>query len=224
MSKQPNLSYEKKLWKEGIEFVIGIDEVGRGCLAGPVTAGAVCLLPFCQYNDLQIKERKIRDSKKLSPLAREGIFKTFRNSSFLRWSTASVSHTIIDKKNIVEATKLAMEEAIRKLLKKIYFDEREREVLFKRTFLLIDGKIELFDGRIPQKSIVRGDEKILSIALASIMAKVKRDRIMKRYHQKYPQYNFAQHKGYPTFLHFLSLKKFGSSPIHRLSFLSPKSV
>lgn len=201
--RYPNLNEEKKLWKKGHRIVVGIDEVGRGPLAGPVFACALVLSPkFRAPNFL----REVKDSKKLSPKTREKLYKIITSHPQIFFAVAKVSHKIIDKINILNATKLAMKKAIGKLKFK------------KLDYLLIDGNFKLNDIDILQKSIIKGDEKIVSCALASIVAKVERDALMRRYHKKYPNYGFNRHKGYGTELHYKMLSKFGPSLIHRQSF------
>ena len=204
---KPNLKEEKLLWKKGYKFVAGIDEVGRGCLAGPVVAGVVII-------DRKIKNIKqfqeIKDSKKLSPQKREEIYKLFKNHKSVKWATGRVSEKIIDKINISEATKLAMKNAVHNLEK-------------KPDFLLLDGTIKL-DLPISQKSIIKGDQKIISCSLASIMAKVTRDKIMEKYHKKYPLYGFNKNKGYPTQYHFKMIKKHSFCKIHRKTFGTIKII
>ena len=151
---------------------------------------------------------KIRDSKQLTEKQREEAYKILTNHKNIKWGVGIVSEKIIDKINILEATKLAMAKAITNL--KI----KNKNL---KLFLLIDGNFRT-KSEILQKSIIKGDQKVFSIAAASIIAKVTRDRLMNKYDKKYPQYGFKKHKGYPTKEHFDSLKKFGPCPIHRKSF------
>lgn len=211
----PNLKEEKKLWEKGFKRVVGIDEAGRGALCGPVVAGAVSIV-----KNLKFKIPKLRDSKKLSPKKREKFYKLITKNPNIEWGIGKVSERIIDKINIFEATKLAMKKAILNLEKKL----RKKSIKFHGRkkgenvdFLILDGNFKL-DLPIPQKSIVKADEKVFSCALASILAKVKRDKIMEKYASKYPKYKFEKHKGYPTKLHRDLLKKYGPSKIHRKSF------
>ncbi len=195
--KYPNLKEEKKLWKKGFKYIIGLDEAGRGPLAGPVVVAGVLINP-------KIKKlvKGINDSKKLSKKQREKLYKILVTCKDIKWSVAIVSEKIIDKINILEATKLAM----RKVVKKLNPD-----------FLILDGNF-LLDISLPQKSVVKGDSKVLSVAAASIIAKVTRDRLMKKYHKKYPSYGFDSHKGYGSEFHMKMIKKYGPCPIHRKSF------
>lgn len=201
--KYPNLNEEKKLWKKGYKYVAGLDEVGRGPLAGPVLAAAVIL----NFKSPISKEfLNIKDSKKLSSKRREEIYKIIRNQPQIIYGIGKVSHKIIDKINILNATKLAMKRAVDNLrLKKI-------------DFLILDGNFGINGIHIMQRSIVKGDEKVMSCALASIIAKVERDKLMVKYHKKYPDYGFDRHKGYGTRLHYEMLRNFGPSVIHRRSF------
>jgi len=218
----PNFEEEGRLWRKGYNFVVGLDEVGRGPLAGPVVACAICFgapkqiaqarfqIPFgpSLRREPNSKFRVfdgIRDSKKLSPKQRENWYKILASHRNIKWGIGIVSEKIIDKINIFEATKLAMRKAVKAL-------ECEAE------YLLLDGNFTLEDLPINQKAIVRGDEKIFSCAAASIIAKVTRDRIMVKYHKKFPQYKFDKHKGYGTKDHISAIKKNGVCSLHRLSF------
>jgi len=209
--KYPNFKEEKKLRQCGYKRIAGLDEAGRGPLAGPVVAAAVALCNFqfsisnfqSIFNDPIFK--KIKDSKKMSARAREEVYNVLIKHPNIEWGIGIISEKVIDKINILEATKLAMNKSIKKL---------------KPDFLILDGNFNL-DVDLPQKSIIKGDQKIISISAASIIAKVTRDRIMKKYDKKYPQYQFDKHKGYCTELHVKMLKKFGACPIHRKSFNVP---
>lgn len=198
IAKLQKLRYNLNMRK----IVVGIDEVGRGPLAGPVVACA-----FCLDNKVEVRPLPyLRDSKQLSPKQREEIYKILRNNVQVKWGIGEVSEKIIDEINILQATKLAMIKAVKDLEKKI-----------KPDYLLIDGNFAI-NINIPQKSIIRGDEKIPCISAASIIAKVTRDRIMINYHRQYPQYLFNIHKGYSTALHRQKIKEFGLCPLHRVSF------
>jgi len=184
-----------------------LDEVGRGPLAGPVVAAAVVI----QNTKYKIQDTKIRDSKKLTSKQREKFYKIFKKTDGLKWGIGKVSEKVIDRINILEATKLAMERAVRNLNCKL------KNKNCRVDYLILDGKMEL-DLLLPQKSIIKGDEKVFSVALASIIAKVTRDRLMCRFAKKYPRYGFDKHKGYGTKDHLKMLKKFGHCQIHRKSF------
>ena len=208
--KFPNFKEEKKLWRLGYKMVAGLDEAGRGPLAGPVVAAAVIFnSPFFS---------KVKDSKQLSPKQRENFYEILTNAPDIVWGVGVVSEKVIDKVNIFQATKLAMVKAVKNLEKRAYQNFHDRGNSDKVGFLLIDGNFRLEKVKIPQKSVVKGDEKVFSIAAASIIAKVTRDRLMRKYHKKYPEYEFARHKGYGTKAHFASLEKFGPCKIHRKTF------
>ncbi len=192
-----NLSYERRLWKKGYKYVAGIDEVGRGPLAGPVVAAAVVLPEKSKIKDLA-------DSKKLSPKKREVLFRVIKKKA-VGIGVGKVNHRVIDKLNIGKANLLAMKDAVKKLP-------------FSPGYLLVDGKRNRINLSVPQHGISGGDRKCASIAAASIIAKVIRDRIMLRCHQKYPEYRFDLHKGYGTRKHLQKLREIGPCPIHRRSF------
>jgi ribonuclease HII len=201
----PNLDEEDKLKSQGYELIAGIDEVGRGALAGPVVASAVILphpanLPWFEL---------VRDSKELNSKKRESLFELI-NREAIAVGIGIIPPQVIDSINILKATKLAMMQAVEKLPK-------------QPTFLLID-RITLSQCPIPQRGITRGDKSCLSIACASIIAKVTRDRIMAELDVMYPGYGFAKHKGYGTKTHVSCLQKLGPSPIHRLYFAPVRNV
>ena len=205
LSQFPNLDEEDKLKSQGYELIAGIDEVGRGALAGPVVASAVILphpanLPWFGL---------VRDSKKLNSRKRESLFDLI-NKEAIAVGIGIVPPQTIDTINILKATRLAMMQAVKKLSK-------------QPNFLLID-RLSLSQCPIPQMGITRGDESCLSIACASIIAKVTRDRMMEGFDQIYPGYGFAQHKGYGTRKHISCLQKLGPSPIHRLYFAPVRNI
>lgn len=183
-------------------MIIGVDEVGRGPLAGPVMAAAVTL------KTVRFKNR-IDDSKKLTPSQREHAFGEIVNKSV--FGIGIINEKVIDRQNIAVATRMAMEQAISGLIDKLKPNHRHH------IHILVDGNIKL-DIDLPFTNIIKGDSKSKSIACASILAKVIRDRIMSLYDKIYPQYGFLRHKGYPTREHRLALKRFGPSLIHRTSF------
>lgn len=199
--KYPNFIEEKKLWRQGYKCVAGVDEAGRGPLAGPVVAAAVYFTENFEIKNL--KNFNINDSKKLSENRREEIYKFLVKNKDIKWGIGIVSEKVIDKINILQATKLAMTKSLKKL---------------NADFILLDGNFELEKNNILQKSIIKGDAKVLSIAAASIIAKVTRDRLMQKYHKKYPEYNFSKNKGYGTRVHFACIEKLGPCKIHRKSF------
>jgi ribonuclease HII len=205
LSQFPNLDEEDKLKSQGYELIAGIDEVGRGALAGPVVAGAVILphranLPWFGL---------VRDSKELNSSKRESLFDLISKEA-VAVGIGIVPSQVIDSMNILKATKLAMMQAVEKLSK-------------RPSFLLID-RLGLSQCPIPQRGITRGDKLCLSIACASIIAKVTRDRMMEELDIIYPGYGFAQHKGYGTGRHISCLRKLGPSPIHRLYFAPVRNL
>ncbi|MDD5617511.1 MAG: ribonuclease HII [Candidatus Omnitrophica bacterium] len=195
--------HEKKAKGKGFSFIIGVDEAGRGPLAGPVVAAAVKL------NRTKFRNR-IDDSKKLSSLQREKAFPEIFQNAFV--GVGVINERIIDTMNILNATKLAMENAVNNLL-----NSSRKKIRKHKVIVLIDGNLTL-DLPFKTKSIVGGDSKSLSIASASIIAKVVRDRIMSIYDNVYPEYSFKQNKGYGTKGHFKAIEKHGSCVIHRMSF------
>ncbi|MFC1789800.1 ribonuclease HII [Patescibacteria group bacterium] len=200
--RYPTLREEKKLWRQGYKRVACLDEAGVGPLAGPVVAAAV----YLNYKgfDLGFKISKIRDSKKLSAKKREIFYKLITKNRNIKWGIGIVSEKIIDKINVLEATKIAMGKALKNLRQ-------------KPNFLILDGRLKL-NLKTKQKSIIKADTKVLSCAMASILAKVTRDKLMDKYHASYSHYNFIKNKGYPTKFHFKMLKKYGICRIHRKSF------
>lgn len=193
-----NFSLEQSLWSGGLNFVCGLDEVGRGCLAGPLVAGAVIF----QADTIPIQG--IADSKLLTPIKRKDLESKIKNSA-LNWAIAEVSPDIIDKRGIVAATQFAFYQAVKKLKQKC-------------DFFLIDAFPLKFIPISKQKAIISGDKISASIAAASIIAKVYRDSLMEKLHWDFPSYGFDKHKGYGTLFHRQMIKKFGLSSIHRKSF------
>ncbi|MEE1053940.1 MAG: ribonuclease HII [Acutalibacteraceae bacterium] len=194
----PDFSYENIARQKGYKFICGVDEAGRGPLAGPVCAAAVILPPDCIIDGLN-------DSKKISEKKREMLFEQIIQKA-VSYSVAYGTLEEIEKYNILEATYLAMNRAIDGLSQ-------------KADFALIDGNRIPKNIKIPCETVVKGDSKSCSVAAASILAKVTRDRLMLEYDKKYPQYNFAKHKGYGTKAHYEAIKEYGVCEIHRLSFL-----
>lgn len=191
------LEYEKELWDAGYTYVAGIDEAGRGPLAGPVVAAAVV------FPSQQFLIEGIDDSKKISPQKRLFLKKIIENSA-LSIGIGIIDHQHIDDINILQATLLAMRMAVKSLK-------------LSPDIALVDGNKEP-QLNIPCKCIIKGDSKSMSIAAASIIAKVTRDQKMYDYHAMYPEYGFDQHKGYPTLRHIEAIRKFGYCTIHRKSF------
>ena len=195
------LAYEKELYAQGIQLIAGVDEVGRGPLAGPVVAAAVILPENCKIPGLN-------DSKKIPKSKHQAIYQAVLGQA-LSVGIGVKDNQVIDQVNIYEATKLAMLEAIQEL------DQQPQH-------LLIDAmKLDL---PISQTSIIKGDANSLSIAAASVVAKVTRDQMMAAYDQEYPGYDFGQNAGYGTSKHLEGLEKYGVTPIHRRSFEPIKSM
>ena len=195
------LTYEKDLYKQGLTLIAGVDEVGRGPLAGPVVAAAVILPQGCKIKGLN-------DSKKIPKKKHLEVFQAVQDQA-LSIGIGIIDNQVIDQVNIYEATKLAMKEAISQLSP-------------QPEHLLIDAM--QLDLPISQTAIIKGDANSLSIAAASIVAKVTRDNLMKDYDNQYPGYDFAANAGYGTAKHLEGLDKLGVTPIHRTSFEPIKSL
>jgi len=215
-----DLKTEKFYQKKGYKYIFGVDEAGRGSLVGPVTAAAVIINSKIKKQIRQLAEKIqnqnfkeilkiLRDSKKLSAKKREKIFKLMKQNPLIDFSWSMVGEKTIDKINVSEATFLAMRRSIEKLKKKIKINP---------NLILVDGNQKISKLKYPQKTIIKGDEKISSIALASVAAKVIRDKKMVALAKKYPQYKLEIHKGYPTKLHKSLIKKYGRCEIHRRSY------
>lgn len=189
--------YEREAFDAGIRLICGVDEAGRGPLAGPVCAAAVMLPPGLEIPGLN-------DSKKLTDKKRRELYDIMIEQA-VSYGIAFASEQEIDEINILQATFLAMERAMQKLSP-------------QPELALIDGN-RTKDFGLPVRTIVKGDSLSASIAAASILAKVTRDRLMEEYDAQYPQYGFAVHKGYGTKRHYETLREFGPSPIHRKTFL-----
>jgi ribonuclease HII len=191
------LDYERIIWNQGIGLVCGVDEAGRGPLAGPVVSAAV-VFPKDFYPE------GVNDSKKLSASQRERLFDLITENA-LDFGVGVVDHESIDRINILNASLLSMQKAIRKL--KIVPE-----------MVLVDGRIKIPHLKIPQIALVKGDNLSVSVASASILAKVTRDRLMEGFHRKYPQFSFDKNKGYSTKAHREALENYGPCKIHRRSF------
>jgi ribonuclease HII len=188
--------FEEEVRAQGFPVVAGLDEAGRGPLAGPVVAAAVVLPPNGEFSGVD-------DSKKLSAEQRGKIFSLLREKA-CAIGIGIIEAREIDALNILRASLKAMELAVKNLL-------------VSPDFLLIDGTYPL-SLPLPQRAIPKGDQRCLSIAAASIVAKVTRDRLMVAYHEEYPEYNFARHKGYATKEHLEAIRRHGCCPLHRQSF------
>jgi len=194
--RKPTWHFERAAWKEGFRQVAGLDEVGRGCLAGPVVAAAVVLDPVRRV-------RGIDDSKRLTARQRERLYGEIVLAS-RSWAVAFVGSEEIDRTNILRATRKAMLEAVRSLP-------------HAPDCLLVDA-VDLTGCGLPCHSIIHGDGRSVSIAAASVLAKVTRDRFMVEADTRYPGYGFASHKGYGTRLHMEALRSKGVTPLHRVTF------
>jgi ribonuclease HII len=196
------LRYERALWRQHVQNIAGVDEAGRGPLAGPVVAAAVI------FSAHQTLIQSINDSKKLTARQREKAFVLIHEHA-LAIGIGIVAEDEIDRLNILQATYQAMLKAVQNLT-------------LQPEHLLIDGngKPETF---LPVTTLIKGDGLSMSIAAASIIAKVTRDRLMHQYHELYPQYRFDKHKGYPTAIHIQAIREWGWCPIHRRSF-HPKKL
>ncbi len=190
--------FENKLYNEGLKYIAGIDEAGRGPLAGPVVVGIAIMKPESFIEG-------VNDSKKISEKKREVLYKQITNEA-VDWSVGIVDQNEIDEINILNATKKALHMAITNLK-------------IKPDRILVDALEHIDTSGIPYTSIIKGDAKIYSISAASIIAKVTRDRMMKEYDEIYPEYGFAGHKGYGTAKHIQAIKTYGPCPLHRKTFI-----
>lgn len=190
--------FEQKLYDDKIKYIAGIDEAGRGPLAGPVVIGCVIMKKesFIEY---------INDSKKVSEKRRETLYEKITDEA-ISWSTGIVWQNEIDEINILNATKKALTIAIDNLG-------------VKPDMILVDALDKIDTRGIPYISVIKGDAKIYSISAASIIAKVTRDRIMREYDEVYPEYGFSSHKGYGTAKHIKAIKEYGICPLHRKTFV-----
>lgn len=191
-----SLSFERMLWQQGFERIAGVDEAGRGPLAGPVVAAAVIFPP-------EIILEGVEDSKKISEAKREELYSVILNHA-LAVGIGIVDHTTIDRINILQATHLAMREALEKLS-------------VRPQYALIDGN-SFHHPTLPYQTLVDGDALSFTIAAASIIAKVTRDRIMRDYDRQFPLYGFGRHKGYGTRAHREAIVRYGLCEIHRRTF------
>lgn len=202
MRADPDLVFEISLWESGVQTIAGLDEAGRGALAGPVAVGVV-MLP----NNPPLLTSTLsgaRDSKQMTPLERESLAPKIREVA-LAWAVGFATSEEIDQQGIVRAVRLA---ALRAL----------HQLTLSPQYLLTDFRLELPQLDIPQRSILKGDARCLSIACASILAKTERDALMRQLDAQYPGYGLAKHKGYGTQAHCLAIERLGLSPLHRRSF------
>lgn len=195
--RYPNFNQEKELQELGYRVIAGVDEAGRGAWAGPVVAAAVVLPP-----DFNI--RGVNDSKKITALKREELYREL--VATVDWGVGVIANTVIDQLNILCATRVAMRQALDQLKQ-------------KPDFVLLDA-VRIGDLPWRQRAVVKGDYKVMSIAAASIIAKVTRDHLLQLLHQEMPQYRFDLHKGYGTKVHQAMIKKYGVSEAHRKTYKS----
>ena len=197
----PDMKKEQELLAAGYNYIAGVDEAGRGPLVGPVVAACVILDRNFKMPTAEIE--LVKDSKKLSAAQREKIFALIKKYAVI--GVGIIDHETIDRVNIFQATFLAMKKAL-------------AAAPCPPDYILVDGKFKIPGMTIPQTAVIKGDSQIFCIAAASIIAKVTRDALMIDLDKKYPQYNFAQHKGYGTKLHLDKIKLHGLIPEHRRSF------
>ena len=204
--------FERVLWSQSVARVAGVDEAGRGPLAGPVVAAAAILPPRRAHTGLPAELAGLNDSKQLTEAQREKYFAVLTRCAEIEFAIALVDAGVIDEINILQATHRAMNDALAQLHP-------------LPPHALVDGR-PVKTLRVPQTAIVKGDARSYSIAAASVLAKVTRDRLMREYHGQFPEYGFAEHKGYGTAKHLAAIGKFGACPIHRKTFapLKPKET
>jgi ribonuclease HII len=250
--KLPSKTLEKNIFKSGYQIIYAVDEVGIGCLAGPVVT---CAIGFTNhfYNKIHNKLHRIRDSKLLLPNQREKFAKELMKEKDLVYTLAYSKTKTIDKINIYNAARLAMKRAVLRLVNSGYKFQNPRQNIYKKysnlkdlknlknpnlnvasnfalrasdlkSIVLVDGKAKIKNLNIEQLPIVKGDRKVFAIACASIIAKVYRDKMMVRYAKKYPDYGFEKHKGYGTKSHLAILANIGPCEIHRKSFAPIKKI
>ena len=200
--------FERALWQKNLARVAGVDEAGRGPLAGPVVAAAAILPSQWAESGLPRELDGLNDSKQLTETQREKFFHFIINCGEIHFAIAEIDAVQIDEINILQATHRAMNDALAKLNP-------------QPQHALVDGRA-VKTMRVPQTAIVKGDARSYSIAAASVLAKVTRNRLMLGFHAQFPEYGFAGHKGYGTAKHLAAIEKFGACPIHRKSFAPMK--
>jgi len=203
------LSHEIALWQQGLSFVAGVDEAGRGPLAGPVVAAAVIFPKRWDEDNFDDRLRDLNDSKQLTEAQRENYFTILTSHPEIRSAVAVVDAETIDRINILQATHRAMNAALAKLCP-------------QPEHVLVDGR-PVKSMKLPNTALVKGDSRSYSIAAASVLAKVTRDRMMLEFHARWPVYGFAEHKGYGTPQHLAAIASHGACPIHRRSFAPLKA-
>jgi ribonuclease HII len=207
-----SFEFEQPLWLAGVTRVAGVDEAGRGPLAGPVVAAAAILPPRWLETGLPAELAGLNDSKQLTEAQREKYFEFLTRCAEIEFAIAAVDAGVIDEINILQATHRAMNDALAQLSP-------------LPPHALVDGR-PVKTLRVPQTAIVKGDARSYSIAAASVLAKVTRDRLMLAAHAQWPEYAFAEHKGYGTAKHLAAIAKHGACPIHRMTFapLKPRKA
>ncbi len=213
---------EKELQNAGYDIIAGVDEVGRGPLAGPVVTAACVIKNVSDFDNAPDEDlwKQVRDSKLLSEKQREETFEFIREKFFI--GIGKCSPKAIDEINILQATLLAMRKAVEALEKDI--DKSDVYTDAEKMMVMIDGNQLIPNFTREQVCVAKGDQISKSIAAASIIAKVARDKMMAKYDEKYHQYGFARHKGYGTKIHMEALQKYGATPIHRKSFAPVRKV
>jgi ribonuclease HII len=204
-SRTASLRHEREYYAQGVHLIFGLDEVGRGAWAGPVTVGTVCL-PLADPKNLSRTLAGVRDSKEMTPRQRETLVKTIKDIATV-WGIGSASNIEIDKYGINAATKIAMKRALEEALRERNIEEPDA--------LFLDSLLWPEMRHIPQVSLVDGDKRSLSIAAASVLAKTWRDDVMRDLDDQYPHYGFAANKGYGTAVHQSALREHGPSTVHR---------
>jgi ribonuclease HII len=196
--------FERVLWRQNVARVAGVDEAGRGPLAGPVVAAAAILPSHWSESGLPRELKGLNDSKQLTEIQRESFFIFITTCGEIKFAIAQIDAAVIDEINILQATHRAMNDALAQLNP-------------PPQHALVDGR-PVRTMRVPQTAIVKGDARSYSIAAASVLAKVTRDRLMQEFHVQFPAYGFDAHKGYGTAKHLAAIEKHGACPIHRKSF------
>ena len=199
---------EEELYSQGVTSIAGIDEAGRGPLAGPVVVACVVMPRGSMIEG-------VNDSKKVAEKKREKLYEEIINEA-VAYGVGIISQEEIDRINILNATKEGLTTAIKEMEKDLQEKQREIE---KPEIILVDALTKIDTDHIPYRSIIKGDAKSYSIAAASILAKVTRDRIMRQWSEVYPMYGFEKHKGYGTAAHIAAIKEYGLCPLHRRSFV-----
>jgi ribonuclease HII len=201
--------FERALWRQNLTRVAGVDEAGRGPLAGPVVAAAAILPSHWAESGLPAGLAGLNDSKQITAAQREKFFSFLTACAEIEFAVARIDAAQIDEINILQATHRAMNDALAQLNP-------------PPQHALVDGR-PVRTMRVPQTAIVKGDTRSYSIAAASVLAKVTRDRLMLGFHEQFPEYGFAEHKGYGTAKHLAAITQFGACPIHRMTFAPLKT-